>query len=111
MQAVLRSVRSPRSLPDAYSPLLTDNRICFQGIGDPLGITNVRVTRVSGKWTEPEFDSGSRQAKPLDIYPELNEAGEGSGRRRDRVSALYLEITADDSVTGCSGQSRRRKRL
>ena len=67
-----------------------------------MEIQDVVVFRVSGKWPGSAFPPGSRQTRPLDIYPEFNEAASGGGKR-DRISALYLEIQTDEGVSGLFG--------
>ena len=67
-----------------------------------MKIQDVVVFRVSGAWPGSAFPPGSRQSRPLDIYPEFNEAVSGGGKR-DRISALYLEIQTDESVSGLFG--------
>ena len=67
-----------------------------------MKIEDVRVFRVSGTYTGPEFPPGSRQSQPRDIYPEFNAIERGSGRR-DRISAKYLEIVSDEGVSGIFG--------
>ena len=68
-----------------------------------MEIRDVTVFRVSGKWSGQDFPAGSRQSKPLDIYQEFNESGGGGGGRRERISALYLEILTDDGASGLFG--------
>jgi L-alanine-DL-glutamate epimerase-like enolase superfamily enzyme len=67
-----------------------------------MKIQDVKVSRVSGKWSGSAFPPGSRQSRPLDIYAEFNDA-EGGGGKRERISALYLEIVTDDSTSGLFG--------
>jgi L-rhamnonate dehydratase len=68
-----------------------------------MKITDIIVSRVSGKWTGPDFPSGSRQSRPLDIYPEFNAREGGGGGKRERISALYLEIKTDEGISGLFG--------
>ena len=68
-----------------------------------MKITDLSVYRVSGKWTGSDFPSGSCQSNPLDIYPEFNVSGGGGDEKRERISALYLEIEAEGGVTGLFG--------
>jgi L-rhamnonate dehydratase len=67
-----------------------------------MKIQDVVVFRVSGEWPGSAFPPGSRQSRPLDIYPEFNEAVSGGGKR-DRISALYLKIQTDEGVSGLFG--------
>lgn len=68
-----------------------------------MKIADIKVTRVSGPWTGRDFPAGSRQSRPLDIYPEFNAKGGGGGGKRERISALYLEILSDEAATGLFG--------
>jgi L-alanine-DL-glutamate epimerase-like enolase superfamily enzyme len=67
-----------------------------------MKIEDIKVTRVSGKWSGSDFPAGSRQSRLLDIYSEFN-AQERGGGKRDRISALYLEVLTDEGVTGLFG--------
>jgi L-rhamnonate dehydratase len=73
-------------------------------------IERVSLFRVEGEWRGSGFPHGSRQSQPLDVYPEFNDAGGGSGRVSNdlrRISAIYLEIAADDGTTGVFGPIQR----
>ena len=73
-----------------------------------MKITDVVVFRVSGKWTGPEFPPGSRQARPLDIYPEFNRddpARKTEGPRQ--LQALYVEVQTDEELSGLFGPIQR----
>lgn len=67
-----------------------------------ITIDNVSVFRISGSYDGPEFPPGDRQSQPLDVYPDVA-AGEPGGGRPERLSALYLEIRANDGTTGVFG--------
>lgn len=67
-----------------------------------MKITDVILFRVSGRYTGPQFPTGSRQAKALDIYPEFNTDGDTDISERP-VSALYVEIQTDEGVSGIFG--------
>ncbi len=67
-----------------------------------MKITDVILFRVSGKYTGPQFASGSRQAKALDIYPEFNNDGD-TGISERPISAIYVEIQTDEGVSGIFG--------
>lgn len=67
-----------------------------------MKITDVVLFRVSGRYTGPQFPTGSRQAKALDIYPEFNTDGD-TGISERPVSALYVEIQTDEGVSGIFG--------
>lgn len=67
-----------------------------------MKITDVVLFRVSGRYTGPQFATGSRQAKALDIYPEFNIDGD-TGISERPISALYVEIQTDEGVSGIFG--------
>ncbi|MFZ1752134.1 MAG: enolase C-terminal domain-like protein [Caldilineaceae bacterium] len=67
-----------------------------------MKITDVVLFRVSGRYTGPQFATGSRQAKALDIYPEFNIDGD-TGISERPISALYVEIQTDEDVSGIFG--------
>ena len=69
-----------------------------------MKITDVVLFRVTGKWTGSEFPPGDRQARPLDVYPELDRSartGTSGGVRTMR--AIYVEIQTDAGVSGLFG--------
>jgi hypothetical protein len=37
-----------------------------------MKITDVALFRVHGRWSGPVYPPGERQARPIDLYPELN---------------------------------------
>jgi L-rhamnonate dehydratase len=67
-----------------------------------MKITDVVLFRISGRYTGPQFATGSRQAKALDIYPEFNIDGD-TGISERPISALYVEIQTDEGVSGIFG--------
>jgi len=67
-----------------------------------MKIEDVSVFRVGGRYDGPEFAPGDRQSQQLDIYPDAA-AGEPKAGKRDRISALYLQVTADDGASGLFG--------
>ena len=67
-----------------------------------MKITDVVLFRVSGRYTGPQFSTGSRQAKALDIYPEFNIDGD-TGISERAISALYVEIQTDEGISGIFG--------
>jgi len=76
-----------------------------------VNIERVSLFRVEGEWRGSGYPHGSRQSQPLDVYPEFNGAGgRGSGRVSGdlrRISAIYVEIVADDGTTGVFGPIQR----
>lgn len=75
-----------------------------------MKIEDVGLCRVSGQWRGSGLPHGSRQCQALDVYPEFNDAGGRSGRASGelrRISAIYLEIRADDGTTGVFGPIQR----
>lgn len=68
-----------------------------------MKITDIIIFRVSGTGGGPPFPPGSRQTRPLDIYPEFNrDAPPGKSAARP-MSALYVEIQTDAEISGLFG--------
>jgi L-alanine-DL-glutamate epimerase-like enolase superfamily enzyme len=73
-------------------------------------IDDVRLFRVQGSWRGSGHAHGSRQSQPLDVYAEFNERGSAARPASDDlrgISAIYLEIQADDGTTGVFGPIQR----
>jgi L-alanine-DL-glutamate epimerase-like enolase superfamily enzyme len=67
-----------------------------------MKITDVQIFRIEGHWPGSSFEPGSRQARPLDIYPEFNtDTTSADGPRT--IKALYVQIDTDEGFSGLFG--------
>ncbi|MCI0561090.1 MAG: hypothetical protein MN733_21600, partial [Nitrososphaera sp.] len=73
-----------------------------------MKIADVSLFQVKGRWTGPTFPPGDRQAKQIDIYPELNlPAGvEKWAENTEQMQAIYVEIKIDEGASGLFGPIR-----
>ena len=70
-----------------------------------MKITDIDIFEVTGTYTGPSFPAGDRQARPLDLYPEL-EPATPPDRTSDgprRLRGIYLEIKTDEGASGLFG--------
>lgn len=67
-----------------------------------MRIDRLRLFEVEGLWPATTVGDGARQAKPIDIYPEFRDR-ESDPRPAGVTSAVYLEITTDEGVSGSFG--------
>ena len=67
-----------------------------------MKITDISLFRITGSRTGPTFPPGDRQARALDVYPELNQKTGGTKPSTDvqRMRAIYVEIRTDDGISG-----------
>jgi L-rhamnonate dehydratase len=68
-----------------------------------MKITDVDLFRLHGKYIDPGFPAGDRQAQPLDIYDEFNGPSWEKAPAPAEVSAIYVEIGTDAGVSGIFG--------
>jgi L-rhamnonate dehydratase len=69
-----------------------------------MKIEDIILFRVRGSWQSPDFPSGNRQSQAMDVYPEAR-AADGMERPEgpQPISAIYVEITTDEGVSGLFG--------
>lgn len=66
-------------------------------------IKDVIIKKVTGRWVDPGFPSGSRNVTSKDLYPEYNQKEWDNNSRDEIVSDLFLEIKTDKGLTGIYG--------
>jgi L-rhamnonate dehydratase len=68
-----------------------------------MKITDIILTRVHGHYEGPVFPPGERQARQIDLYPELNTPAPASIQTGAPLHALYVEMRTDEGVTSSFG--------
>jgi L-rhamnonate dehydratase len=74
-----------------------------------MQITDVSLFEVRGRWTDPTFPPGNRQAHMLDVYPEFNAQSWAKDRPDgpQEMREIYVEILTDAGVSGIFGPIER----
>lgn len=68
-----------------------------------MQITDIALFRVHGRYDGPIFPPGERQARAVDLYPELNTPGGAPIQPGAPLRALYVEVQTDEGVSGLFG--------
>ncbi|MCL4859932.1 MAG: hypothetical protein KJZ93_11025 [Caldilineaceae bacterium] len=68
-----------------------------------MQITDIALFRVHGRYDGPIFPPGERQARAVDLYPELNTPGGAPIQSGAPLRALYVEVQTDEGVSGLFG--------
>lgn len=68
-----------------------------------MQITDIALFRVHGRYDGPIFPPGERQARAIDLYPELNTPGGAPIQPGAPLRALYVEVQTDEGVSGLFG--------
>ena len=67
-----------------------------------MKISDVAVVRVKGHWDGATFPPAERQARQMDVYPEIPQHA-GNAGAAGKLEALYLEVMTDEGLSGLWG--------